>query len=85
MTSNGVVPLTSLEIGERGTVVRLEGGRGLIGRLVALGFTPGATIEIVRNGRHGPLIVSVLDTCIALGRGQADQVRVARSGGPAPL
>ena len=80
--SNGVEPLSNLAMGERGTVVRLEGGHGLIGRLVALGFTPGATIEVVRNGRHGPLIVSVLDTCIALGRGQADRVHVARGGGP---
>jgi ferrous iron transport protein A len=75
---DGVLPLSSLEMGESGTVVRLEGGTGLVGRLAALGFTPGTTIEIVRNNRHGPLIVSVLDTHIALGRGQAARVYVAR-------
>lgn len=80
--SDGVMPLSSLGTGESGTVVRLEGGAGLVGRLAALGFTPGATIEMVRNSRHGPLIVSVLDTHIALGRGQAARVHVARR--PAP-
>ena len=75
---DGVVPLSSLSAGESGAVVRLEGGTGLIGRLAALGFTPGATVEVVRNSRHGPLIVSVLDTQIALGRGQAARVYVAR-------
>lgn len=80
MISDGVMPLSSLGVGESGTVVRLEGGVGLVGRLAALGFTPGATIQVVRNNRFGPLIVSVLDTQIALGRGQAARVYVTRRG-----
>jgi ferrous iron transport protein A len=82
--NNGVMPLSSLGMGESCTVVRLEGGAGLVGRLVALGFTPGATVEVVRNNRHGPLIVAVLDTHIALGRGQAARVHVARRADAAP-
>ena len=76
--SDGVMPLSSLRMGESGTVVRLEGGAGLVGRLAALGFTPGATVEVIRNSHHGPLIVAVLDTHIALGRGQAARVYVTR-------
>jgi ferrous iron transport protein A len=79
---DGVVPLSSLVTGESGTVVRLHGGIGLVGRLAALGFTPGAIVQVVRNSRYGPLIVSVLDTHIALGRGQAARVYVARPGKP---
>lgn len=83
MIRDGVMPLSSLEMGESGTVVQLEGGAGLVGRLAALGFTPGTTVQVVRNSRHGPLIVSVLDTHIALGRGQASRVYVARRVGSA--
>jgi ferrous iron transport protein A len=54
----------------------LEGGSGFVGRLAALGFTPGAEVAVVRNSGRGPVIVSVLDTQIALGRGQADRVLV---------
>lgn len=61
-------------------MVELKGGRGFIGRLAALGFTPGATLSIARNPGHGPIIVNVLDTQIALGRGQAFRVRVRRKG-----
>jgi len=81
---DGAVPLSNLGAGESGTVVRLYGGIGLVGRLAALGFTPGATVQVVRNSRFGPLIVSVLDTHIALGRGQAARVYVARRGNPNP-
>jgi len=47
-------------------------------RLAALGFTPGAEVRVVRNQGRGPLIVSVLDTEVALGRGQAAHIIVRR-------
>jgi len=58
----------------------IEEGRGFLGRMAALGFNPGATIEVVRNDGFGPLIVSILDTQIALGRGQASKIYVRREG-----
>lgn len=68
--------LSQLPSGTLGTILRLEGGSGFVGRLAALGFTPGAEVAVVRNSGRGPVIVSVLDTQIALGRGQADRVLV---------
>lgn len=62
------------------SIVSLRGGHGLSGRLAALGFTPGVTIRVLRNPPRGPIIVSVLDTCIALGRGQARHVVVRPRG-----
>ncbi|MBC7236560.1 MAG: ferrous iron transport protein A [Chloroflexi bacterium] len=76
MTNNGAIPLSDLRTGQEATVVRLEGGVGFVGRLAALGFTPGVTLKVVRNPGHGPIIVSLLDTQIALGRGQASGVQV---------
>jgi Fe2+ transport system protein FeoA len=75
-----LVSLTDLASGEQGVIVHLRGGHGFLGRLAALGFTPGATLSVVRNSGYGPMIVNILDTCIALGRGQAAHVRVSRSG-----
>ncbi|MBC7240186.1 MAG: ferrous iron transport protein A, partial [Chloroflexi bacterium] len=46
----------------------------------ALGFTPGAEVTMVRNPGRGPVIVSVLDTSVALGRGQASRVHVRPKG-----
>lgn len=77
-TSAITVPLSGLAAGEQGAVLRLEGGHGFVGRMVALGFTPGVAVGVVRNPGHGPLIVSVLGTQVALGRGQAERVQVRR-------
>ena len=78
METKVVVPLSELRAGESGTIIQLQGGHGLVGRLAALGFTPGVTLDMVRNPGRGPLIVSLLDTRIALGFGQAQHVRVRR-------
>ncbi len=76
MESSHVVSLASLSDGQEGAVIALRGGRWFMGRLAALGFTPGATVRVVRNPHGGPIIVSVLDTQIALGRGQAHHILV---------
>ena len=78
MTRYNVVLLSDLMPGETATVLELSGGPRFVGRMAALGFTPGATVQVVRNHGRGPIIVSVLDTEIALGRGQARRVRLRR-------
>jgi ferrous iron transport protein A len=64
--------------GERGVVVELAGGRGLLGRMACLGFTPGAEVTVVQNFGRGPLIALVRGARIALGRGEATRVKVCR-------
>jgi len=76
VNKNHTRKLSDLTTGDRGTMAALEGGSGFVGRMSALGFTPGAEIAVVRNPGFGPIIVRVLDTQIALGRGQASKVRV---------
>jgi len=71
-------PLSALPTGQVGVVRRLAGGRGFMGRLAALGFTPGVEVTMVQNFGHGPLIVLVRDTRVALGRGEAAKVLVGR-------
>lgn len=76
--SDGAVPLSELGAGEEGEVACLSGGRGMLCRMAALGFTPGAEVTMVQNLGRGPLIVRVRGARIALGRGEAQQVCVRR-------
>jgi len=71
-----VTTLSTLRPGEAGQVQKLAGGRGFVSRLAALGLTPGARIKMVQNFGHGPLIVLVRETRLALGRGEAMKVFV---------
>jgi len=72
------IPLNILAPGEAGVVSELTGGWGFMSRLATLGFTPGARLTMVQNFGHGPLIVNIRDTRIALGRGEAAKVYVTR-------
>jgi len=74
------MPLSSMRTGQTGTIQNLSGGRGLVGRLASLGFTPGAYVEMLQNYGHGPLIVEIRDVRIALGRGEARKIRVTLNG-----
>ena len=78
-TVGDIVPLSAMRTGEHGVVVEMNGGRGVLGRMTALGFTPGAEITIVQNFGRGPLIALVRDTRIALGRGEAGHLFVRRN------
>ena len=77
-SENEVVPLSVLSTGEQGVVIELAGGRGLLGRMTSLGFTPGAMVTVLQNFGRGPIIVRVRDARIALGRGEAGRVYVRR-------
>lgn len=73
-----MVPLSTLKAGETGLVKELHGGHWIVSRLAALGFTLDAEVRMVQNYSHGPLIVTVHDTRIALGRGQARKIGVVK-------
>jgi Fur family ferric uptake transcriptional regulator len=73
------VPLSSLQPGDAGVVAGLAGGSGLGGRLAGLGFAPGTELRVMQARTHGPLIVLLRDTRVALGAGEASQVLVVRT------
>lgn len=72
-------PLSSLQPGDAGVVVGLIGGSGLGARLAGLGFAPGTELKVLQTRAHGPLIVRLRDTRVALGAGEASQVLVIPS------
>jgi Fe2+ transport system protein FeoA len=45
-----------------------------------MGFTPGATITMMRNSGFGPIIVAVRGSQVALGRGEAQRVLLMKNG-----
>ena len=62
--------------GESAQIIGMQGGHQFLSRLASLGFTPGARLKMVQNYGHGPLIVKLRDTRVALGRGEAETILV---------
>jgi ferrous iron transport protein A len=73
---SGLMRLSALQTGETALIYDFVAGHTLVSRLSALGFTPDARVKMVQNFGHGPVIVNIRDTRIALGRGEAGKVRV---------
>jgi ferrous iron transport protein B len=69
--------LMELQPGAEAVIRRLEGGRPVLSRLAAMGFTPGAVVTVLRSGHHGPLLVSLRGSRVALGRGEAAHIFVS--------
>ena len=69
--------LTSMKNAQSGTVILINGGGGMLGRLEALGIRAGARItkRSALIGR-GPVIVAVGNTEIAIGYGMASRILV---------
>jgi len=70
------MPLTMARPGERMTLVALRGGQRMRKRLADLGLTASTSLHIVQGSGHGPLIVAVRGTRLAIGRGMAHHILV---------
>ncbi len=71
------VPLSQMESGQRGKVVLIQGGHGLVDRLMALGVRPGRVItKISSMFMRGPVTIQVGNTQIAIGFGMAKRIVV---------
>ena len=73
-TSSG--SLYDLPVGTHCVISHIHGGRTFISRMATLGFTIGAEVAILQNYGHGAIIVSVRNTRIALGHGEARKIQV---------
>jgi ferrous iron transport protein A len=73
--------LSAVRSGESVQIRSMEGGHQFLSRLASLGFTPGAHLPVVQNYGRGPLIVSLRDTRVALGRGEAQKILVEQLAG----
>ena len=70
------VPLAMAIMGHQFRVVKINAGNGLCERLSSMGLVPGVILEVLSNGRRGPMIVAVKGSRLVLGRGMALKVLV---------
>ncbi len=74
------MPLAMCSVGEKVAVRGIAGGRGIKGRLEAMGVVPGVVLEVVKSG-PGPVVVKVNGNAkLALGYGEAMKIYVERVG-----
>ena len=66
--------LADFKNGEKIKVLSVNCGRNLSRRLCDLGLFEGTEIEIFKNDNFGPLIIKILNSKIALGRGEAEKI-----------
>ena len=75
-TSRPSKPLLTLQVGRKGIVGKIVGGRSACKRLNELGLVPGAEIEMVNKIANGPVMIRVKGSKLALGRGLANKVHI---------
>ena len=71
-------PLSDLNNGEKGEIVLIRGGRGLIQRLYDMGLTPGTEVKVIRKAPFGPIEISLRGYNLALGRGVVNRIWVKK-------
>jgi len=71
------IALSRMEAGQSGIVVQIQGGRGLINRLSALGIRPGQRLTKVSSMfMRGPVTIQVGTAQVAIGFGMANRIIV---------
>jgi len=80
MEKGQTITLNKATAGQQARLVRIEAGRGLTHRLSELGLTPGVELTVMQADRHGPILVSVRGSRIALGRGMAHKLEIEPTG-----
>ena len=73
-----VIPLSMLSVGEEARLVDILAGHGIRRHLAAMGLNPGTKVTVVQNLMRGPMVLGIMDSRIALGRGMAHKILVSR-------
>ena len=71
-----VLPLGFLQPGRDAVVRDLNGGRSFRQRLVEMGLVCGNKVRVIKNEMGGPLIISVGEGRLVIGRGLALKIMV---------
>ncbi|MCD6583697.1 MAG: ferrous iron transport protein A [Candidatus Omnitrophica bacterium] len=70
-----MIPLAMVEENKLVRIVRIAGGRGLVLKLMNMGINEGEIIKVLNNTR-GPILISLGNSRIALGRGASFKIFV---------
>ena len=71
-------PLSHIKDGEKVKFVSVDAGRGLKNLLAAMGLVPNTEFAVIRNTSHGPMILNVKSSRLALGRTMASRIMVTK-------
>lgn len=72
-----VVSLVEMKTGQSGRVRQIQGGRGMVARLQALGLHPGKSVtKLSAIFNRGPVVLEIDRSQVALGYGQANRIFV---------
>ncbi len=75
MSDRKQVTLTKMQRGQSGRVLQIEGGRGMVNRLSALGIMPGKKITKISSMlMRGPVTIEVDRVQVAIGFGMANRI-----------
>ena len=72
------IPMSELKTGESAVVKSYKGDRGVLGRLLCMGFTPGSLVKMVKNFSGDPVLIKIRGTEVALDRTMAGRMMVVR-------
>lgn len=65
-----------LKAGDRGVIESIDGSQDLKNRLMSMGFHPGREIKKLGSAEGGAVIIEVMGSQVALGRGMASEINV---------
>jgi len=71
-----MMPLAMVAPGEEVRLTAIHGGLRMRKRLADLGLNLGMTVRVIQRDGHGPLILAVKGSRLALGRGMAHKIEV---------
>lgn len=66
--------LSQFKNGEKVRILGIHCGKQFGRRLCDLGLFEGTEIKIIKNDNFGPIIIQILNSKIALGRGEANKI-----------
>ena len=70
--------LANALIGETVRLVTIEGGTHIRRRLADMGLSTGMEVKVITSIERGPIILSVKDSRLAIGRGMAEKIIVEK-------
>ena len=68
--------LSHVQAGNEVTLKSIRGGRRVRSRLFSLGLLPGTKIRVLNPTGHGPVMLRVRDSNLAICRGMAEKITV---------
>lgn len=74
--SKPIMPLPLATVGQQVELASIEGGSRLVHRMAEMGLMPGVRFTVVTKGQPGPMIISLKDTRLVLGKGMVHRVLV---------